>query len=235
MDKPTCTIDGCERAVAARGWCRLHYHRWHRHGDPLHVTPWTPPPQNRPRTTGCSSGGCAAPHFAKGMCKSHYQQAYYVANRERLTQQQAANRATHQQRDADRARAWRDANPDQAKRNRDRYLRENAERLKDARRAYRAANRDLIRALNNRRKARLRNVAVNDLTGAEWVAIVVQYDGRCAYCGCTPDRITMDHVIPISKGGNHTASNVVPACGPCNFAKNDGPAPPFVVTPHSGT
>lgn len=31
----TCSIDSCDRAVMARGWCRAHYKRWHRHGDPL--------------------------------------------------------------------------------------------------------------------------------------------------------------------------------------------------------
>ena len=31
----TCTIDGCEKPTVGRGWCRKHYNRWHRHGDPL--------------------------------------------------------------------------------------------------------------------------------------------------------------------------------------------------------
>lgn len=30
-----CSIEGCEKAVLARGWCASHYHRWKRHGDPL--------------------------------------------------------------------------------------------------------------------------------------------------------------------------------------------------------
>jgi hypothetical protein len=29
-----CSIDGCERVVAARGWCFSHYKRWLRYGDP---------------------------------------------------------------------------------------------------------------------------------------------------------------------------------------------------------
>lgn len=37
----------------------------------------------------------------------------------------------------------------------------------------------------------------------------------------------MDHYIAIANGGNHTASNIVPACLPCNAAKGDRPAPPF--------
>jgi hypothetical protein len=29
-----CSIEGCETGAAARGWCRKHYNRWQRHGDP---------------------------------------------------------------------------------------------------------------------------------------------------------------------------------------------------------
>jgi len=43
---------------------------------------------------------------------------------------------------------------------------------------------------------------------------------RCHYC--TMERkLTLDHVIPLSKGGQHTKANVVPACGPCNSKKRD--------------
>lgn len=30
----TCSVEGCERPHEARGWCKGHYHRWQRHGDP---------------------------------------------------------------------------------------------------------------------------------------------------------------------------------------------------------
>lgn len=29
-----CSIDGCDGAIFARGWCNRHYKRWYRHGDP---------------------------------------------------------------------------------------------------------------------------------------------------------------------------------------------------------
>jgi hypothetical protein len=32
MPKSTCSIDGCENASRARGWCWPHYKRWHRFG-----------------------------------------------------------------------------------------------------------------------------------------------------------------------------------------------------------
>lgn len=35
MTNKICSIDGCGRKFLARTWCKLHYHRWSNHGDPL--------------------------------------------------------------------------------------------------------------------------------------------------------------------------------------------------------
>lgn len=45
--------------------------------------------------------------------------------------------------------------------------------------------------------------------------------GICHYCGRSvpPKELTMDHVIPISRGGRSVKGNVVPACKPCNNKK----------------
>ena len=32
-----CLVDGCPNNKFARGWCKTHYHRWYRHGDPTRV------------------------------------------------------------------------------------------------------------------------------------------------------------------------------------------------------
>lgn len=42
----------------------------------------------------------------------------------------------------------------------------------------------------------------------------------CQYCGSTK-KLTLDHVIPRSKGGKHTWDNVVIACSGCNSRKGD--------------
>jgi 5-methylcytosine-specific restriction protein A len=45
--------------------------------------------------------------------------------------------------------------------------------------------------------------------------------GQCHYCRCRfhPSELTMDHVVPIARGGHSTKSNVVPACKECNSRK----------------
>lgn len=45
--------------------------------------------------------------------------------------------------------------------------------------------------------------------------------GKCHYCGNSflPEHLTMDHVVPIVRGGKSTRGNVVPACKECNSNK----------------
>jgi 5-methylcytosine-specific restriction endonuclease McrA len=45
----------------------------------------------------------------------------------------------------------------------------------------------------------------------------------CQYCGCTPVRsdLSIDHVVPRSRGGSTTWTNVVLACTECNARKRD--------------
>jgi 5-methylcytosine-specific restriction endonuclease McrA len=41
----------------------------------------------------------------------------------------------------------------------------------------------------------------------------------CQYCGKRTHDLTLDHVVPRSKGGKHTWENVVSACRTCNHRK----------------
>jgi len=83
---------------------------------------------------------------------------------------------------------------------------------------------------DGRRRARILGAEISDFTRAQWDALKRQYAYRCAYCGKKPQRLTQDHVIPLARGGNHTASNIVPACLRCNVRKSANPAPPFQPT-----
>ena len=45
-----------------------------------------------------------------------------------------------------------------------------------------------------------------------------EFGHRCAYCGQEAD-LQIEHVQPISEGGEHDIGNIVPACWPCNGSK----------------
>lgn len=46
---------------------------------------------------------------------------------------------------------------------------------------------------------------------------------KCQYCGDSPglDKLTIDHVLPRSRGGRSVWENVVTCCQPCNFGKDN--------------
>ncbi len=64
-----------------------------------------------------------------------------------------------------------------------------------------------------RRKAR-------ELRGTQWWKRQCA-KGQCHYCGRpTPAAdLTMDHIVPIARGGKTTRGNVVPVCKSCNNLK----------------
>jgi 5-methylcytosine-specific restriction endonuclease McrA len=53
---------------------------------------------------------------------------------------------------------------------------------------------------------------------------VLARDGyTCQYCGAQPGKgaLTIDHVVPRSRGGTKSWENLVTACGPCNRRKGN--------------
>ena len=48
---------------------------------------------------------------------------------------------------------------------------------------------------------------------------IEELGNHCVYCGGSYEHL--DHFIPLSKGGGHELTNLVPACANCNQVKND--------------
>jgi 5-methylcytosine-specific restriction endonuclease McrA len=60
----------------------------------------------------------------------------------------------------------------------------------------------------------------NPVTAQDWEEILKAHKYRCYYCK-KKEKLTMDHVIPLSKKGQHTKENLVPACQSCNSKKSN--------------
>ena len=52
-------------------------------------------------------------------------------------------------------------------------------------------------------------------------AIFARDGWRCVYCGSAGGRLTLDHVVPRSRGGSSVWENVVTSCAPCNLRKGN--------------
>ena len=52
-------------------------------------------------------------------------------------------------------------------------------------------------------------------------ALFARDEWRCVYCGDGGGRLTLDHVVPRSRGGESVWENVVTSCAPCNLRKGN--------------
>lgn len=87
-----------------------------------------------------------------------------------------------------------------------------------------------VKLANTNRRARQAGTPL-DLTEDQWLRVLEHFDYKCAYCDKDiRDFYTIDHVVPLSRGGTHTISNVVPACLSCNGKKGNGPPLRRVIT-----
>lgn len=185
----------------------------------------------------CSIDGCERPYYSRGMCEKHYRRTYYLAHREQMIAQDmeryfkhraeilvkfkaryAANRDKRLAHD----KAWRASNPEKVRARQAAYYVAHHEQVAAQQLGYRRAHPEQARADHARRRLRIGKSRGQKLQPGEWEAILRTYSYRCAYCGFKHKRLTMDHVVPVSKGGKHVASNIVPACKPCNSKKGTG-------------
>jgi len=129
------------------------------------------------------------------------------------------------------------------------YRRENAERLKQYGRQYRLEHREECRIVEKHykqehkketraridewrrcnpgktqeylaRRRALEMGAEGSYTADDWTAILDKYGHKCLACGTT-ENISVDHVIPLRKGGSNYPHNLQPLCVSCNSSKKN--------------
>ena len=207
----------------ARGWCATHYRRWQRYGT-TERTSWG-------KITLCSVEDCARRAKKRGWCEAHYWRwrtsgdvqsdiPLLRTNRVEVNGEMWCNGCSTWKSVADWARrqcgdcargqyaAWYAANPD--------YFQE-----------WRRANPDRVRATGMMRRAAKMQVPRERIDPSE----VFERDRyECRLCDeplvmdaywLDPLAPTVDHIVPLSKGGHHTYENVQAAHRRCNTVKGD--------------
>lgn len=138
----------------------------------------------------------------------------------------------------ERRRRWREENREISRQKARDYREVHLDECRERNRSYYHRNRDTMRSQNARwyrehpeknrlnqkmRRARKSGTADN-ISPVQWDGILKTYDYRCAYCR-SERPLTMDHLMPLSRGGKHCRDNIVPACIRCNCSK--GPKTPL--------
>lgn len=115
-------------------------------------------------------------------------------------------------------------NREHASRNRDkerertrRWAKANPEKAVQYSLNWQKRNPDKCRMASASRRAKKRENGVFLITEHERKRLL---SSPCAECGST-DKIQIDHIIPISRGGRHSIGNLQSLCASCNMAKSD--------------
>jgi 5-methylcytosine-specific restriction endonuclease McrA len=119
---------------------------------------------------------------------------------------------------------WLEANPEKrkafSKAARAKFYRKNPEKVKAWNAEWAKTNHEKsIIYCSKRRATKYANTPLAEmLMSTEWLAILAAAAGHCHYCD-KEAKLTLDHVIPLSRGGKHSKDNVVAACLHCNDSK----------------
>lgn len=90
-------------------------------------------------------------------------------------------------------------------------------------RTYYKRHPDTFRVKAENRRAR-RLASGGSIALREWATLKAKFDFHCVACRRREPEIklTMDHVIPLARGGHHVIENIQPLCQPCNSKKFTG-------------
>jgi 5-methylcytosine-specific restriction endonuclease McrA len=211
MTERTCVIEGCEKKRHQRRiYCAAHSAAKYRN-DP-----------NRPR---CSVDRCDRATYGQGLCQYHWSQTPERQESHLRASRAWANRnkASH---DAN-TRRWIAANPEKAREQRRhsmvKWRANNPEAAKAKMSEWIAANPQRWRELQNGYKGRRRARKAGTQTEPVDLTQILARDGMvCHICSDVIESMAdlhFDHIVPLSKGGPHTAENIAPSHAQCNMHK----------------
>jgi hypothetical protein len=108
------------------------------------------------------------------------------------------------------------------KRCRSKWRKENRENENRRKKEWKNKNKDKAYAMICRRRHREANLFV-EFNYWKWKRTLFYFGYRCCYCGKSKVKITKDHIVPISQGGETSHANLIPACFSCNSSKGKKP------------
>lgn len=157
-------------------------------------------------------------------CQRAANHAHYWKNPEKARENARRYQKENMPKVRERNRRYRAANPNKVREMGRRGCRKWAKTHREYNAAryaiYRQEKPEINRLQQHRRRARVRLVG-SDFTRTQWIESLTYFGGHCAYCGQPCERLEIEHMTPISRGGADTAANIVPSCKSCNTRKHD--------------
>ena len=149
---------------------------------------------------------------------------YYYEHKEQIFKQSKIYYLKHKEQIAVRKRKYRQDHKEEIAKQEKKYHLERKQKASARNKRYRQSERGgFLKKQNNRRRRVRQRASKRDLTFDQWHRILKNQKYRCNICSkrfCKSRPATMDHIIPLSQGGDFTSSNVQALCQSCNSSKN---------------
>jgi len=157
-------------------------------------------------------------------------------NKERYKAYHKEYREKNRERMSELDRKWRENNKERCLKNSRDYYAKNKEHIKQKRREWCEANKDKIKGyrrkfkqsekgkyaaiIKTQKRRAMEKKVQSDYCLELWNLTKDAFNNTCAYCG-KEDKLEQEHFIALSKGGEYTKNNIIPACKICNSSKRD--------------
>ena len=216
-----CKIEGCSNEVTAKFMCNKHYTMWTIHGDPKggryeYKIRKAITHSDGTRTCSECEKRLSIVNFHKDKnatdgyrskckkCRIDLVKKWYNDNKERQAGREKTRRLSNPKKYAEKEAL--------------RYIKDRGKRIA------------LATEHSHLRKARKKKTKTE--RGISKLALKKKFGSKCYYCGkemdfsvgvgriFNRDMATIEHLIPLARGGEHTFKNTVLACRHCNISKN---------------
>lgn len=219
---PPCSMVGCSRPVHGKGLCSVHHHRLLRHGD---ANTQLKAGNGTAKLIPCRE--CGEPSASRGICRFHFA---YARRNGLVTKRPCAVSGcdlyayeghdhcnTHRQ----RLLRYGDVNFRKKLANGEQTLERKREVYRGIWRRYRAKPHGKLRSAYHGATRRLRKGKSGKITKPELLALWAT--STCSLCGLPvkDEEKTIDHIIPLSRGGTNECSNLQIAHSSCNKRKGN--------------
>lgn len=145
-------------------------------------------------------------------CRKASNKANYQKNKDAVNQRARIWGEINADKKREFARLWRRNNPE----SRRSWVANNREKTRSYTKQFRQKNPEYNAIQSSRRRARILGTRKYDVTLKQ---IKKLYQQPCLYCGAPAEHI--DHIIPLSRSGEHRIGNLAPACKRCNLSKGN--------------
>lgn len=115
-----------------------------------------------------------------------------------------------------KAKEWREQNPERKIALDRQWRAENLQRKADNDKKWRASPDGKAKRYNNENRRREKEKSGRGISLEEKSVLL---SDPCVYCGSRA-KMTLDHIVPLNKGGSHSSENLAPACVSCNSSKH---------------